>query len=187
MLGGVFTGGQSRRMGGRPKGLLAAPETGEALVVRAVRVMREAGLVPVLVGEASPYRALVQGVEEIADDPAGIGPLGGLSALVARGGGGRVIAVACDMPWVSVDALRALAEHPSRAPVVAARRAREAPWEPFFARYDGARVAPVLRALIADGQRSFQRLFAALAVEAIDLGDARVVTDWDTPEDVERR
>ena len=186
MLGGIFTGGKSRRMGGRPKGLLSAPGTGEALVVRAVRVLREAGLVPVLAGDASPYRALVAGVEEIADDPSGIGPLGGLSALLTRGGGAPVIAVACDMPWVSVDALRALAAHPSRAPVVAARRAEGAPWEPFFARYDGALAAPVLGALIADGQRSFQRLFAALEVEAFDLGDVRVITDWDTPEDVEK-
>ena len=186
MFGGVFTGGKSRRMGGRPKGLLTALDTGEALVVRTLRVLREAGLAPVLVGDASPYRALVTGVEEIADDPPDIGPLGGLAALVARGGGGRVIAVACDMPWVSVGALRALAGHPSRAPVVAARRAGDAPWEPFFARYDGARVAPVLGALIADGKRSFQRLFAALTVDMIDLGDARVITDWDTPEDVEK-
>ncbi len=172
-------------MGGRPKGLLSAPDTGEALVVRAVRVLREAGVEPVLVGDASPYRALFTDVEEIADDPPGIGPLGGLSALVARGGDGHVVAVACDMPWVSVEALRALAEHPSRAPVVAARRAEGAPWEPFFARYDSARVAPVLGALIADGKRSFQRLFAALEVGAFDPGDARVIADWDTPEDVE--
>jgi choline dehydrogenase len=38
---GVFVGGRSTRMGGHPKGLLAAPDTGEALVVRAVRLARE--------------------------------------------------------------------------------------------------------------------------------------------------
>jgi hypothetical protein len=43
-LAGIFVGGAARRMDGAPKGLLPAPDTGEALVVRAARCCVEAGI-----------------------------------------------------------------------------------------------------------------------------------------------
>ncbi len=180
---GIFVGGKSTRMGGEPKGLLEAPDTGEPLAARLARLGREAGMGVVLVGEASAYGAL--GLEAIADDPAIDGPLGGLSALLARAGDRPAIAVACDMPQVSVGALRALIEAPAGPTILAARRGPDAPWEPLFARYDPARALPALRAAAAEGVRSFQKLFARVGAEALapsEVVEAALV-DWDTPED----
>lgn len=189
MIVGIFVGGASKRMGGRPKGLLLVPDGGEPLIVQAVRIVRQVGALPVLVGDASAYRAALPdpGIEELADDPPGIGPLGGLCALLARGvRDGQVVAIACDMPYVEADDLRALIADPSTADVCAARRDEHAPWEPMLARYDVARVLPIARAAIASGERGFQRLFARLHVSRFVPVSPRAMDDWDEPGDVER-
>jgi molybdopterin-guanine dinucleotide biosynthesis protein A len=182
---GVFVGGRSTRMGGHPKGLLAAPDTGEALVVRAVRLARELGATPVLVGDARAYDVLGCDVPAVCDDPPDVGPLGGLCGLLGFAGDRAAFALACDMPFVTLDHLRALAVAHPGAPCVAARRSNDAPWEPFFARYDAPRVLPAVRAMIAAGERSLQRVMARVGARALSL-DARATDDWDTPDDVSR-
>ncbi len=172
-------------MGGAPKGLLAAPDTGEPLVGRALRIARELSLDAALVGEARAYAAVAHGVAVIADDPPGIGPLGGLRALFVAAKGRPVIALACDMPFVSSASLRALSEAPP-AGCVAARSSDGVRWEPFFARYDAALAEPVAAAMIGRGERSLQRLVEALDPRAIAV-DPSAVIDWDTPDDVALR
>jgi molybdopterin-guanine dinucleotide biosynthesis protein A len=184
----VFVGGKSRRMG-TPKGLLEAPGSGSPILERLVALGREHGLRVVLVGDATPYATLAEGVPRIADDPPGAGPLAGLHAALSHAAENhckRVIAVACDMPFVSAEALSELLDHPSDAAVVAARRASDAPWEPMLARYDAPALVGALRAALAGGQRSFQQLFASLEVETLPLSPAvdRALRDWDTPEDI---
>lgn len=153
-------------MGGRPKGLLIGP-TGETLFARAMRVAAEVSDV-VVVGDASPY-----GVSSLADAEPGIGPMGGLRALLADG---SAIALACDMPYVEPQHLQALCAHRSSAPIVAARR--EGRWEPFFARYDASVLAAITPAM-----RSFQQLFAVVNVDEIPI-EPSVLDDWDTPDDI---
>lgn len=178
-------------MGGTPKGLLLID--GEPIVARALRIARALGHEVVLVGRADAYAEVARGCEVLEDSPPGVGPLGGLGALLARaeltGDGAHAIALACDMPHLQAEPLRALASAPARAAVVAARRAPGAPWEPLFARYDATRVRSALADALLAGERSFQRLFARLDVEELPLeGDARdVLVDWDAPEDVLRR
>jgi molybdenum cofactor guanylyltransferase len=183
---GIFVGGRSRRMGGRPKGRLTSPASGEPLVVALVREGRAAGLVPVLVGDASSYADLVPDAPRIEDDPSGVGPLGGLAALLAHAREGHVVTVACDMPHVTAPVLRRIADHPSDAAVVAPRRGPDAPFEPMLARYQVSTVAPVLAEALGEGVRSFQALLARLPVEAVPAnGDlAAALEDWDHPEDV---
>src|SRR6266550_4205108 len=89
IVAGIFVGGQARRMGGEPKGVLIAP-SGEAIVSRWRRMFDDLGVATVLVGKSDAYADL--GIESIEDDPPGIGPLGGLAALLARAGGARAIA-----------------------------------------------------------------------------------------------
>ena len=206
---GVFVGGKSARMG-RPKGLLPAPAgdpwAGVPLVRRAIELGRACGrmggriggriggsvdgriggsvdgIEVVLVGDASPYRALRLGVREVADEPAGIGPVGGLCALLSIAD--VAVALACDMPFVQLEDLDALFSRPSAAPVLAPRRAEDAPWEPLLARYDAARVLPAVRASIAAGERGFQRLFARLDVERFVPSTPHALDDWDEPADV---
>lgn len=184
----IFVGGKSTRMG-TDKGLLVMPRGAETILEALVQRGREAGLDPVLVGEARPYAHLVPDVSRIDDDPPGAGPLAGLHAALRhtmRANATSMIAVACDMPYVSVDALVAVRDHPSERAVLAPRRTVDAPWEPMLARYDAARLIDLVDAAISRGQRSFQALFAELEVEPMPLSPTieRALRDWDTPGDL---
>jgi molybdopterin-guanine dinucleotide biosynthesis protein A len=186
-LAGIFVGGKGTRMGGRAKGLLLAPD-GRTLVER-LRATVDPLADVVLVGDADAYAALE--LETLADDPAGIGPLGGLTALLRRGQrgrpgeeGGTVLAIACDMPFVSRELLEGLLFARARAPIVAPRRADR--WEPLCARYDSARVLPVAEEHVRRGELSLQRLLDRLGAAPLpeDAYDPRELRDWDAPEDV---
>ncbi|MEM8609128.1 MAG: molybdenum cofactor guanylyltransferase [Myxococcota bacterium] len=184
----IFVGGKSTRMGS-PKGLLPVPGGDRLILDHLAQCGSDAGLDPFLIGDATPYQNHAQACPRVDDDPMGAGPLGGLrGALVfARSQGARqMLAVACDMPYVTREALARLARHESRAPVVAARRGPDAPWESMFARYDATDVLPVLDEALAAGQRSFQRLLSRLEVDALPMDNAvfRALDDWDTPDDV---
>lgn len=184
----VFVGGKSRRMG-RPKGLLEVPGTGVPIVESLVSLGVEAGFRVVLVGDAEPYAALAKSAPRIDDDPPGAGPLAGLRAALryaVQNGSNQIVSVACDMPFVTAAALEELANHPSSAPVIAARRTPQSPWEPMLARYDVAALIAVLDAALGRGCRSFQQLFKGLEIEPLHLSPAvdRALADWDTPEDL---
>jgi molybdopterin-guanine dinucleotide biosynthesis protein A len=172
-------------MGGAPKGLLLAPDSGEPLLVRSCRLVRSLGLSPCLVGNAEPYRALVPELVRIADSPAGIGPLGGLLGLVQSAHGAPVLALACDLPRLSEALLRKLVSTHADADVLAPRNELGL-WEPLCARYDAARVTAPLQTAIAAGVRSFQRLFVGLQVAELPLSEAERadLVDWDSPEDI---
>lgn len=180
LLAGVFVGGAASRMGGVPKGLLRVPD-GRTLVERWRALLEAEGARVVLVGAGEAYRSL--GMDILDDEPAGVGPLGGLVALLARAQVGPAVAVACDMPFVTPALLRRLLGAPA-APVVAPRR--EARWEPLFARYDAARVLPVARAHVAAGRRALHdSLYAAGAVVLpLSPDEAAQLRDWDSPADV---
>lgn len=182
---GVFVGGKSRRMGGRAKGLLNGPD-GPPLLLRLVAIGGTLGLETWLVGDASPYAQLGLPHRVIVDRAADIGPIAGLASLLEAATGRRVIALSCDLPFVTTEDVRELLEHPSSAPVLAARRSGTAPFEPFFARYDAASVIDLVDARIAVGDHSLQRLLANAAAEAYEPTHPRALDDWDTPEDVAR-
>jgi molybdopterin-guanine dinucleotide biosynthesis protein A len=185
-LVGIFVGGQGRRMGNLPKGLLLSRDTGEPLVSRLVRIVSELGYEPALVGRAEPYRALHPELPTIPDAPADVGPLGGLAGLLRAAAGRRAIALACDMPFVSPALIARLATDLPGAAVLAPRGSAGL-WEPLCARYAAAEVAPHCALALARGVRSFQRLFELLApVElCLDAGERSLLKDWDRPEDVD--
>src|SRR5262249_45828627 len=116
VLCGIFVGGAGSRMGGVPKGLLPSGPQGPNLVERLSAQLRAALNSPelVLVGARPEYDAL--GLEVIADTITGIGPLGGLEALLTSAQQrnlSHVLALACDMPYVNAPLLtRLVNEHP---------------------------------------------------------------------------
>jgi molybdopterin-guanine dinucleotide biosynthesis protein A len=181
VLAGVFVGGVGTRMGRRAKGMLEAPGGG-TLVERWLAILGEARVRRVLlVGRHEAYGAL--GLEMIEDEPGGIGPIGGLAALLRRAGASRALALACDMPFVSPGLVERLLSAPD-APVVAPRR--EGLWEPLCARYDAERVLPGVLRRIAAGEHSLQPLLmeAGATPLPLDPGEAGELRDWDTPDDV---
>lgn len=167
---------------GSPKGLLT--RDGRSLVARWLALFEGLGVPCVLVG-ARPEYAHVPAVA-LTDRPPGVGPLGGLSALLehaAPRGATGALAVACDMPYLDVALVARLLAH-EPAPAVAARR--DGRWEPFFARYDVATLRPLVAARLAERRHDLQGLLALAGTVELSLTDEErgSLRDWDTPADV---
>jgi molybdopterin-guanine dinucleotide biosynthesis protein A len=183
VVAGIFVGGASVRMGGRPKGLMPGPG-GSSLVDRLRKVLSEAGVLDVvLVGCHPAYGPL--GLRALDDRPSSIGPLGGLVSLLrhASDSGARALALACDMPFVPLSLVKRLSLR-SDAPVVAPRR--NDLWEPLCASYAAEQVLPMALRQATGTDHSLQKLLReAGAVElALEPDEARALTDWDAPEDI---
>src|SRR5690606_38563749 len=99
------------RMGGVTKGLLR--HGSQTIIERQLGVIQSAlgsEARVCLVGESAAYAATK--LASVSDDPSGIGPLGGLRALMiaARNSSAtRVFALACDMPYLETSLLQRLA------------------------------------------------------------------------------
>lgn len=179
VLAGIFVGGASTRMGGRAKGLLE--RGGSTLVDRWRATFDALGIEHVLVGRRAEYASVP--LAALPDDPPGVGPIGGLAALLAAAGDRRALAVACDMPFVTRQDVEALLAAP-RAPAVAPRR--DGRWEPLCALYNAPMALPVVRARIAAGHLSLQGLLNALGAREIEIDGAHLA-DWDSPQDLDER
>jgi molybdopterin-guanine dinucleotide biosynthesis protein A len=189
MVVGIFVGGQARRMGGRAKGMLPAPDTGEPLVLRLQRMVTEAfgNCEILLIGRHHDYERL--NLPIIDDNPSNIGPLGGLIALLEHAimnEANSAVALACDLPRVSAELLLRLASHAPAAAAVAP--IAEERYQPFFARYEPTSVLPAARSAEAAGERSLQSVFERLGSRVVPLvlssDELALLTDWDSPGDV---
>ncbi len=179
-IAGIFVGGAASRMGGQPKGMLRVPD-GRTIIERWRATLDATGVAEViLVGVHPAYSAL--GLEALEDEPHGIGPLGGLVALLKRAGTAQALALACDMPFVSRGLLERILAAPD-APVVAPRIGDR--WEPLCARYDATRVLPVAHRHVNTGDHSLQRLLDEVGAAELPLlpREAEELRDWDTPAD----
>jgi molybdopterin-guanine dinucleotide biosynthesis protein A len=183
---GLFVGGRGSRMGGVAKGNLALA-SGEKLIERLAARCREAlpGAPLVLVGAADAYAEL--GLPALADSPPGVGPLGGLRALLhhARDNGhAAALALACDLPYLEAGLIARLASENPGAAFVAAREGEL--WHTLAARYSVTALAAV-EATLAAGERALQRVVARLGASAQTLvlvpAETRELEDWDTPAD----
>ena len=163
---------------------------GETLAARAARSLRS---VADPVFEVGPGYTDLPAVAE--PDP-GSGPLAALAAAVGAGvlPADRpvpVLVLAVDMPLVTVELLRLLAEDPSADSVVPVDRSSEL--QPLCARWSAAALAAAVD-LVARGERSMRALLAAVPVDTMapacwtpfagPAGDP--FTDIDTPDDLDR-
>ena len=110
LSGGILAGGRSNRFGSNKA--LFAPD-GERLIERAVRLLRPfcaQVFVSASHANADAYRFL--GLDIVEDLHADCGPLGGLEALLTQCATPWMFILACDMPYVSSDALLTMAGLP---------------------------------------------------------------------------
>jgi molybdopterin-guanine dinucleotide biosynthesis protein A len=184
---GLFVGGCGARMGGVVKGNLPGPG-GERLLERLVGECAKAlpNSVPVLIGDAAAHSDL--GLRTLADAPAGIGPLGGLRALLLHAkesGAWGALALACDLPYLSAPLIARLATESPEALFVAPREG--ALWHTLVARYSVLSLSAV-DATLAAGERALQRVVGRLGdharVLALTPAELDELRDWDTPDDV---
>jgi molybdopterin-guanine dinucleotide biosynthesis protein A len=183
---GIFVGGRGLRLGGVAKGNLALP-SGEKLAERLVALCEKSlpDAPVVLVGAAEAYAAL--GLPALADAPAGVGPLGGLRALLLHAealGCAHALALSCDLPYLGASLLSRLAEEAPEAACLAPREGEL--WQTLVARYCVGSL-PELDATLAAGDRALQRFVARLGARAVELrvdaGERAQLRDWDTPAD----
>ncbi|HEX6272096.1 MAG TPA: NTP transferase domain-containing protein [Polyangiaceae bacterium] len=184
---GLFVGGRGSRFGGLAKGNLRTPD-GARLIERLETICRAAlpGAPLLLVGERAEYADL--GLETLADTPAGIGPLGGLCSLVARAaeqGHDAVLALACDLPFVTAELVKRLATENDDADALAPREGGL--WYALSARYS-VRIRRALDDAVLAREHSLQKLFARLgsAARRLEVGPEELaeLRDWDCPDDL---
>jgi len=149
---------------GRDKALI---EVGaNSMVEHVCSVLDAAGCTPiVLVGGDRSRLAAATGREVLADTWPGEGPLGGVIDAVrwfAGRGVEAVVVAACDLPDLTVEAVRAVAGGPGATVAVAGRR------HPSLARWPLAAVGQ-LEALFGVGVRALHE-----ALDALDAGDVAV-------------
>jgi molybdenum cofactor guanylyltransferase len=191
MLVGIFVGGRGVRMGGVAKGLLQAPGSPLTLVERLRDEVRAAlpSAELVLVGAGEAYGSL--GLPQLADRPLGVGPMGGLAALLAHAeqrGAGHALALACDLPHLERTLLARLGREAPEADalVVDSGGFRN----PLIARYATRSALDSVARVLARGQRALQAVLDDLpgGVTALKLDEheQRTLVDWDTPSDLDR-
>lgn len=181
LVAGILVGGEARRFGGYPKGLLRGP-TGDSLVDALGASLRALQIPYVHVGRHPAYA--ICGVPTLDDERTGVGPLGGLLTLFRYAGPRDVLALACDLPFVSIALLHRLATACAGAAAVAPRRAQR--WEPLFARYAAQEALLVAERRAAAGRCDLQGLLDDLHATVLptEASDEPLLDDWDCPGDV---
>jgi len=186
---GIFVGGNSSRMGGRPKGMLRYPFDAKlTLVDHFHELAQHLGIECVLVGNKVDYAHF--GLYKLSDKPAGVGPLGGLHALLdyCLGRDALAAAVACDMPYVSLELMRRLCTFPCDFPALAPWDPLTQRWEPLFARYEPRRVIPIIQDRLSCRDHSLQSVVTMAHGETLPLSSEEwsLLKDWDEEQDVTR-
>ena len=175
--GFVLAGGRSSRMG-RDKALL--PYRGTTLVGHVARAVQEATGAVALIGDPARYGRL--GYPVYPDKLPGCGPLGGIYTALTISSTDWNLVVACDMPGISVDVLRALlgsASESGGACVIAMGPGGEP--EPLCAVYH-KRCLPILTLAIQEKRFRMRDLMAEFNAQAW-LVDSGAIANVNTPKE----
>jgi molybdopterin-guanine dinucleotide biosynthesis protein A len=176
----LIAGGASRRMG-CDKALLRLD--GATLLERTATMASRAGLAVRIVGRCLPDDWQGPPCLAIPDRQRGCGPLGGICAALAASAPDAVLCLPCDLPGLTVAALRWLIArwqgHGGAHGSVALHAGRP---DPLFAIYTPAALAS-LDAALARGELACWRCIAAGEYDRcpVPAAHAAALTDCDTP------
>ncbi len=182
VLAALLVGGRSRRMG-QDKARLKVG--GTALAERLLRLVRPLVGRVVLCGDRPDLADL--GVEVVSDRRPGQGPLAGLEAALQVAQVPWVMLLACDLAALDPATLRLLlagreAAEAEGALAVVVRGPRGP--EPLVALYH-QQLGPEVSRRLDMGARALHRLIEATRVSWVEVEDARVLVNLNTPEDLE--
>ncbi len=185
--GVLVAGGHATRLGGIPKGLLRIG--GEPIVQRSLGLFR--GLfedVLVVANDPGPYAQL--GARIVPDAIAGKGVPGGLHAALGASPTEWVFTAACDMPFLSEEAIRFLAGLRGDAP--AAGVVWNGRFEGLHAFWSRRCLSAVER-MLRDGDPSLWQLATVVGARLVSEEDWRAIdptgrafANANTPEDAAR-
>jgi molybdopterin-guanine dinucleotide biosynthesis protein A len=187
VAGVILAGGRNSRMGGRDKAFLRV--NGETVFARTLDVLRRC-FAEVLVVSNTPEKYAEYGVDVVADEFPGCGPLGGLHAALGRIRAPYAFVAACDMPFLRVEPIGYL---------VARLRDQDAvvpQWdgdiEPLHALY-AARLRPRIADAVRIGARAMREFLPLITVDYVPQsamerirGAEEAFRNVNTPEDAAR-
>ncbi|MBI3873374.1 MAG: molybdenum cofactor guanylyltransferase [candidate division Zixibacteria bacterium] len=186
IAGLILIGGRSQRMG-RDKATLEI--AGIPLWQRAIDILEPLVGMVFLVGSVPGFRPPAP-FAHIADDPPGLGPLGGIASGLERSGCQHHIVLAVDYPLVQSKLLLLLLEKSAGVRAVCGQG--ELYLEPLVGYYH-ALCAPVMRAMLSEGEIRTHRVFDRvpshiLTAEEYDAADPRRLSqiNVNTPADCDR-
>ncbi|HET8627850.1 MAG TPA: molybdenum cofactor guanylyltransferase [Thermomicrobiales bacterium] len=173
----ILAGGQSRRMGA-DKALLRLTPDGPTLVERVAAAVAAVASETLVV--ANDDRLAFLSLRIVPDTYPGAGALGGIYSAVAAAAHEHCLVVACDMPFLSVPLLRALAAAPRDydvlAPFLPAVENRQGTaggvYETLHAIYGRGALA-AMRAQLDAGRYRIIGFFPAVRVRAFPLDAIR--------------
>ena len=164
----ILAGGASRRMG-TDKALMTL--AGRTLLERAIERVAVVANETMVVGDRRPYYRF--GVTVIADAFRGAGPLGGIATALLHARNEYVLVVACDMPFLSVELMDAMARLPRDYDVLVpvtnrSRRSQgsRSTYETLHAIYRRT-CLPEIESRIATGEVQVAALLEALTVRTL--------------------
>jgi molybdopterin-guanine dinucleotide biosynthesis protein A len=167
VTGVILAGGQATRYGGLPKGLELVG--GRRIIDRVHDALARVCDDVLLIANDDAADAWLPGVRRERDVRTGMGSLGGIHAALVHGGG-RVLVVAWDMPFVSPALLGELRMRAGTADVIVPESDSRRGLEPLCAYYGPACVAPIERQLDAGDLRVIG-FFDAVRVARVPAAD----------------
>jgi len=129
--------------------------------------------------QQDPARA---GLPRILDAHDDIGPIAGIAAAQAAHPEVAWLVVACDLPFLTDDALRLLVSRRGRHPVTAFRSAHDGLPEPLCAIYEPATRRDILAA-IERGRYCPRKFLIAAGVPLLELPEPSLLDNVNTPQD----
>ena len=132
--------------------------------------------------EPRGWTELRGGYQVVTDNPVGIGPMGALRAALAAADGAAVFLIACDMPFVTAEAIRRMTDRFSSAHKTLVALSEAGRMEPLFSIYHPEIAGPLDEA-IAAGRYSMRGLLARSSVEKVEI-HAESLRNINTPGDL---
>jgi molybdopterin-guanine dinucleotide biosynthesis protein A len=179
-VGVVLAGGAGRRIGG---GKAVVELHGRPLISYPVGVVQAALGAVAVVAKADSELPPLPGVEIWTEPAAPSHPLNGIVHAL-RGAGGRAVLVAAgDLPFLTRELIRAVAEAPAegRAAVVPRAGGR---LQPLLARYEPQALEPLAAALASAPLGSLTGVVEALPPRELPLDDEEAFFNVNLPEDL---
>lgn len=151
----VLAGGQSSRMG-RDKATLSLG--GRPLVVHALEKLRALGFSPqIVIGQSGSRPDLAVFAPVIADNYAGLGPLGGIEAALSASDAALNLFLPVDLPLLPVEFLRWMVDRAQQTQALATIPFVQDRPQPLCAVYS-RELAPIARAALAAGDAKVMRV-----------------------------
>ena len=178
--GAVLAGGASRRMG-RTKAFIEID--GLPMAVAASQALEGGGARPTVIVGGAQDRFEALGLEWVADEFPGEGPLGGVITAIRhhRAVADGIVILPCDLLYPSPDAVRALAEALDASVVAVPVVDGRPQWVHAAWRVDAL---PVLEAAFGDGVRAIRHAIDPIDVAMVSGGHPDWYVDADSPDDL---